>query len=108
MFPDEGCCGNAISLNEARTLFKKYGDDYRNHKAEWTTDVIEEEKSDTKHFCPVCGQYEFESEASFDICPVCKWQDDWLQIVDPDEKYCANQMSLNEAKKAYKEGRPVE
>jgi len=28
--------------------------------------------------------------------------------VNPDEKYCANQMSLNEAREAYKKGEKIE
>ena len=61
-----------------------------------------------KHKCPVCGEYEFDSDGSFEICEVCGWQDDPVQMENPDEGMCANQMSLNEAKAAYAEGRPVE
>lgn len=60
------------------------------------------------HKCPVCGKYEFGSDGSFEICEVCGWQDDPVQMENPDESMCANQMSLNEAKAAYAEGRPVE
>ena len=60
------------------------------------------------HKCPVCGEYEFDSDGSFEICEVCGWQDDPVQMENPDESMCANQMSLNEAKAAYAEGRPVE
>lgn len=60
------------------------------------------------HKCPVCGKYEFDSDGSFEICEVCGWQDDPVQMENPDESMCANQMSLNEAKAAYAEGRPVE
>lgn len=34
--------------------------------------------------CPVCGQYEFEEEDDYDICPVCFWENDSLQNNDPD------------------------
>lgn len=60
-----------------------------------------------KHKCPVCGKYEFPKEGSLEICEVCKWQDDMFQEEFPDECCCANRMSLNEAKKAYAEGKPV-
>lgn len=60
------------------------------------------------HKCPVCGKYEFDSDGSFEICEVCGWQDDPVQMENLDESMCANQMSLNEAKAAYTEGRPVE
>lgn len=62
----------------------------------------------TPHKCPVCGKYEFPHMNSFDICPVCGWEDDGVQEDDPDEEDCANHMSLNEAREAYKAGKPVE
>lgn len=58
--------------------------------------------------CPVCGEYTFEEENNFEICAVCGWENDGIQKDDPDEKDCANRMSLNEAKKAWAEGRPIE
>ena len=61
-----------------------------------------------KHKCPVCGQYEFPEEDSFDICDVCGWEDDGLQESEPDYKGGANQMSLNQAKEAWAEGKPIE
>ncbi|MCI1959692.1 MAG: hypothetical protein LKJ25_08745 [Clostridia bacterium] len=57
--------------------------------------------------CPVCGQYEFEHENDFDICPVCNWENDGLQIEKPDETECANKMSLNQARKAWQNGEKV-
>lgn len=61
-----------------------------------------------KHICPVCGQYEFPSENSFDICPVCNWEDDADQEEKPDEINGANRMSLNEAREAWAYGKRVE
>lgn len=43
-----------------------------------------------------------------DICEVCFWQNDSVQLYDPDFSGGANIMSLNEARKAWKEGRKVE
>lgn len=56
----------------------------------------------TKHLCPVCGEHEFDSFGSYDICPVCDWSDDPLQAMDPDEE-CGdnNGISLNQYKKEY-------
>lgn len=62
---------------------------------------------DTRHLCPVCGKYEFENKNSFDICPVCNWEDDGVQLDDPDWTEGANQMSLNEAREVYKNGLQV-
>ncbi|MCC8131473.1 MAG: hypothetical protein LUC38_02815 [Oscillospiraceae bacterium] len=60
-----------------------------------------------KHLCPVCGKYEFKEKDSFDDCPVCGWEDDMYQEEYPDEDACGNRMSLNQARKAWAEGRPI-
>lgn len=56
----------------------------------------------TTHLCPVCGDYEFSGNGSFDICEVCGWEDDPVQMELLDETNCANRMSLNQARKAWK------
>lgn len=59
--------------------------------------------------CPCCEKETLNPEYDgFEICSICGWQDDGYQKEHPDEGGCANIMSLNEAKKAYKEGRKVE
>lgn len=60
-----------------------------------------------RHKCPVCGEYEFETQGSYDVCDVCGWEDDPIQADKPDYKGGANQMSLNEAKAAYENGDPI-
>lgn len=57
--------------------------------------------------CSVCGKYEFHEKDDYDVCPVCGWENDGFQNENPDYAGGANQMSLNEARKAYKEGREV-
>ena len=61
-----------------------------------------------KHKCPVCGQYEFPEEDSFDVCEVCGWEDDGLQENEPEYEGGANRMSLNQAKRAWAERKPIE
>ncbi len=51
--------------------------------------------------CPVCGQYEFRRENDFDICSVCGWENDVIQLENPDEDLGANQTSLNEYRQDY-------
>lgn len=58
--------------------------------------------------CPVCGRYEFEKEDDYDVCPVCNWENDGLQYEEPDYAGGANVMSLNQARKAWKNGKKVE
>lgn len=58
--------------------------------------------------CPCCGKDTLNPKYSgFEICNNCGWQDDGYQEDHPDVGNCANIMSLNEAKKAYKEGKKV-
>ena len=56
-----------------------------------------------RHKCPVCDEFEFDNYGSDDICEVCGWQDDIVQELNPDEECCENQMSLNQARLAWKE-----
>lgn len=42
-----------------------------------------------------------------EICPVCDWQNDLVQLAHPDWEGCANRMSLNQAKQAWAEGRQI-
>lgn len=57
--------------------------------------------------CPCCGEYTIYGVGRFDGCTNCNWEDDGLQRDEPDYTGGANEMSLNEARKAYKEGRKV-
>jgi ribosomal protein L37AE/L43A len=61
-----------------------------------------------KHECPVCGKYSFEEDNSLDICDRCGWQDDAVQVKNPDYTGGANMMSLNQAKEAYRQGKHIE
>lgn len=57
--------------------------------------------------CPVCGKYEFAQDNDFDVCDVCGWENDGVQLDDPDYEGGANEMSLNEAREAYRQGKPL-
>lgn len=54
--------------------------------------------------CPCCGKTYV---AEYDICTVCKWENDLNQLSKPDLRGGANRMSLNEARIAYKKGEKV-
>ena len=68
---------------------------------------------DMKNLCPCCETYEHDSKAGdFDICPICKWEDDNLQRSRPDYEGGANKMSLNQARAMFalgkdKRGNPI-
>ena len=53
--------------------------------------------------CACCGRLtQAEAYGSFEICPVCFWQDDIVQIADPYYEDGANRSNLVEAQKVYK------
>ncbi|CND52307.1 CPCC family cysteine-rich protein [Yersinia pseudotuberculosis] len=60
-----------------------------------------------EYLCPCCEKHSFYERESYEICPVCNWEDDPVQSRKPDLAGGANQMSLNEAREAYKQGRKV-
>ncbi len=61
----------------------------------------------SKYKCPVCGEITMDSEGDFDICDNCGWEDDNLQRDNPNYHGGANEMSLNEAIEAYKNGEQI-
>lgn len=56
-----------------------------------------------KYKCPCCGYYTFEERESYDICPVCFWEDDPVQLNNPTFEGGANEVSLLQAQKNFKE-----
>ena len=60
--------------------------------------------SQTGITCPCCSQ---SVVLPYDICDVCGWENDVVQLKHPDTGGGANTISLNEARKAYKEGKKV-
>ena len=58
-----------------------------------------------RHLCPVCRKTIFEHWWSAEACKECGWKDDGFQYDSPDYENSSNTMSVNQAKKAYAEGR---
>jgi hypothetical protein len=56
-----------------------------------------------KYPCPCCGLLTLDElpPGTYEICPVCEWEDDPVQFNDPDYIGGANVMSLNQAKKHF-------
>ncbi len=54
--------------------------------------------------CPCCGFLTLEEAPSgtFDICPVCFWEDDNVQFRDHDYEGGANTVSLNQARENFR------
>jgi hypothetical protein len=53
--------------------------------------------------CACCGWFTLDERPSgtFEICPVCGWEDDGVQLADPDVGGGANVPSLREARSEY-------
>lgn len=58
-----------------------------------------------KYKCPCCGYYTFDERPNgkYDICKVCFWEDDPIQLDDPSYEGGANHVSLLQAQKNYLE-----
>ncbi len=56
--------------------------------------------------CPVCEYLTFDNDdgfpGSYNICPVCYWEDDPVQYHDHNYEGGANRVSVNQAKKNFK------
>lgn len=100
--PDLEKESNAMSLNQ----YKKWYEDKIKDNPEWEyyQDFIGEKKP---HNCPVCGEYLFKDELSYDICPVCGWEDYGFEK-NPDDKPNPSMMSFNERKRWFQEQRSID
>ena len=58
-----------------------------------------------KYKCPCCGYFTYNEQPSgtYDICPVCFWVDDPIQLIDEYYAGGANKVNLIQARKNYKE-----
>lgn len=97
-YPQMANGANEMSLNEYRAWYeKKISDNPDYDYFEETTDNY----VPTPHRCPVCNKYQFEDIACYDICPFCGWEDDGVQLNDPDYGGGANELSLNQYRNQY-------
>ena len=56
-----------------------------------------------KFACPCCGYktYTEKPNGSYDICPVCFWEDDPIQLKKPDSNNGANKVSLKQGQRNF-------
>jgi hypothetical protein len=71
-----------------------------------TTTDIKKRKRREKHKCPVCGEYEFPGANSYDICPICNWEDSEFQLRNPDDPGGPNKPCLSEYKANWESRKP--
>jgi rubredoxin len=56
-----------------------------------------------KYRCPCCGYLTLDEKppGTYQVCPVCFWEDDSVQYHEPDYEGGANKVSLNKARNNY-------
>ena len=56
-----------------------------------------------RYKCPCCGFYTYDEKpnGSYDICPVCFWEDDPYQLEDENNCDGANKVCLRKARENY-------
>lgn len=64
----------------------------------------EKKEGNLKKFkCPCCGYHTLEEVGVYEICPVCFWEDDPSQESEPEMGGGANELSLLECRKNFRE-----
>ncbi|MBW3572176.1 MAG: hypothetical protein KY467_13835 [Gemmatimonadetes bacterium] len=74
----------------------------------WEGVILDIPAQPVLHPCPCCGFRTMAEEwrGSYELCPVCNWEDDGVQYEDPDYRGGANAESLNEARAAFAATQP--
>jgi cold shock CspA family protein len=81
-----------------------FGDDEVD--GEGDTDAAVEEYEIEAFPCPVCGAAVEGDAGEYEICAMCSWEDDPIQLNDPSFAGGANQQSLDAARLAWKNSNP--
>ena len=66
--------------------------------------IVRDTPEGRRYACRCCGYLTLmeQPDNTFEICPVCRWNDDGLQFEDPDRTGGANTVSLNQARSNFR------
>ena len=53
--------------------------------------------------CPCCDYFSLPVRGQYDICPICGWEDDGLDLDRPDEASGPNHATLREARAVFEQ-----
>ena len=112
--PNKALKENKMSLYDARRMWKE-GTPLDTFRIDTMNIADYDNLKNDEHFCPVCGQYEFEEFGSYDICPYCHWEDDLCPIgeengeyiYDEEDDLTCNYFCLKTAKAYWSKGIPT-
>ncbi len=78
--------------------YKEFENDLKNINCE----TAAPEEKGKKFRCPCCGYYTLEEVGTYEVCPVCYWEDDPVQESDPKLEGGANELCLLESRRNFK------
>jgi len=53
--------------------------------------------------CPCCDFFTLEAWGEYDICPICRWEDDGSDLDRPDEVSSPNRITLREGRHNFRQ-----
>ncbi len=90
---------NEKTVNELRVEYRQ------KIKANSKYNFDDDNSKHNPHKCPVCGEYGFKYEDSYDVCPICGWIDDGTDSIPSDNYSEVNAISIVDARKHFIEQR---
>lgn len=53
------------------------------------------------HICPICNSHDFKEKDTKDLCPICRWKNDFFSECEPKKAIGANEISLKDYKEKW-------
>ena len=90
---------NSKTVNELKQEYQNKLEENPNYNFD------EEASKPTPHMCPICGEYKFKNENSYDVCHICGWIDDGSEDNPFSDYSSANVISIKDAKEEFRQKR---